>query len=115
MRIAFNAVLNDYKTNRPNELIPVYSAFNGFAIYKTRLFANCSYSSNIRVDLFPINSIQMQMTMTNSCVVNNVTNDCEHRAFHLEAIQKNGARIRITTKSLFAKFANPPPNLRGPA
>ena len=40
--------------------------------------------------------------------------DCEHRHFHLEAIKKNNARIRISTKYVFSKFNNPPKNSRGP-
>jgi hypothetical protein len=115
MRIAFNSLLNDYKTNYPDKLIPVYSAFNGFAIYKTSKFVKCSYSSNIDLDVFPPNSINKQIALMNIPVVNNLSNDCEHRKFHLEAIKKNGANIVISTKSLFSKFNNPPPNLRGPA
>lgn len=40
--------------------------------------------------------------------------DCEHRHFHLEAIVKNNAKIRISTQSLFKKVENPPKGLRGP-
>jgi hypothetical protein len=115
MRLAFNSLLNDYKTNRPGQLIPVYSAFNGFAIYKTSKFLNCSYSSNIDLDMFPDDSINKQIELMDVDVIPNLNNDCEHRKFHLEAIKKNGAKIMISTKSLFAKFDNPPPNLRGPA
>ncbi len=115
MRHAFNSLLSDYKTNHPDKLIPVYSAFNGFAIYKTSKFLNCSYSSTIDLDLFPPDSINKQVEHTNVDVIPGLTNDCEHRKFHLEAIKKNDAKIMISTKSLFAKFVNPPPNLRGPA
>ena len=88
MRLAFNSLLNDYKTNRPGQLIPVYSAFNGFAIYKTSKFLNCSYSSNIDLDMFPPNSINKQVALMNIQVIPNLSNDCEHRKFHLEAIKK---------------------------
>lgn len=115
MRIAFNSLLHDYKTNHPDKLIPVYSAFNGFAIYKTSKFVNCSYSSNIDLDMFPDDSINKQIELLGVDVIPHLNNDCEHRKFHLEAIKKNGAKIMISTKSLFAKFNNPPPNLRGPA
>ncbi len=115
MRIAFNSLLHDYKTNHPDKLIPVYSAFNGFAIYKTSKFVNCSYSSNIDLDMFPDDSINKQIELLGVDVIPDLNNDCEHRKFHLEAIKKNGAKIMISTKSLFAKFDNPPPNLRGPA
>lgn len=115
MRIAFNSLLSDYKTNHPDKLIPVYSAFNGFAIYKTSKFLNCSYSSIIDLDVFPPDSINKQIEFMNVNVIPNLNSDCEHRKFHLEAIKKNDAKIMISTKSLFAKFINPPPNLRGPA
>ena len=115
MRSAFNLLLADYKINKPEKLIPVYSAFNGFSIYKTTKFLNCSYSSNIQLDLFPADSIKNQTILTNTLIVNNFSNDCEHRKFHLEAIKKNNAKIMISTKFLFSKFIDPPPNLRGPA
>jgi len=115
MRSAFNLLLNDYKINKPDKLIPVYSAFNGFSIYKTTKFLNCSYSSNIQINLFPPGSIQKQIMITNTPIIKNFNNDCEHRKFHLEAIKKNNARIMISTKFLFSKFIDPPNNLRGPA
>ena len=31
MRVEFSKLLSDYKNNKPDELIPVYSAFNGFS------------------------------------------------------------------------------------
>lgn len=61
----------------PNDFITVYSAFNGFAIYKWSVFQECNYSS---------------------------TDDCEHRHFHLQAIRDKNARIRIYPKSLFSIF-----------
>ena len=89
-------------------LIPVYSAFNGFAIYKTHMFLNCSYSSFIHIPLFP-------KELLPSKIVNNFKNDCEHRKFHLEAIKKNGAKIMVSPLSIFHKLPIPNPNLRGPA
>lgn len=49
MRDEFRKLLADYKNNKPDELIPVYSAFNGFSIYKTDKFVNCKYDSNINL------------------------------------------------------------------
>jgi hypothetical protein len=114
MRAQFNRVLEEYKNNTPDELMPVYSAFNGFAIYKTAKFINCRYSSTINVSLFPNNLIILQKYVTGCEIINHLEGDCEHRHFHLESIKKNGARIRICTKSVFAKFPNPPAGLRGP-
>ena len=90
------------------DLIPVYSAFNGFAIYKTNVFLNCSYSSLIHIPLFPKQLLPPK-------ILNNFKNDCEHRKFHLEAIKKNGARIMVSPLSIFYKLPVPNPKLRGPA
>jgi hypothetical protein len=90
------------------DLIPVYSAFNGFAIYKTSMFLNCSYSSMIHIHLFPKQLIPAK-------ILNNFKNDCEHRKFHLEAIKKNGARIVVSPLSIFYKLPVHNPKLRGPA
>jgi hypothetical protein len=88
--------------------IPVYSAFNGFAIYKTNMFLNCSYSANIHIHLFPKQLLPPK-------ILNHFKNDCEHRKFHLEAIKKNGARIMVSPLSIFYKLPVPNPKLRGPA
>jgi hypothetical protein len=89
-------------------LIPVYSAFNGFAIYKTSMFLNCSYSSFIHIHLFPKQLLPAK-------ILNYFKNDCEHRKFHLEAIKKNGARIMVSPLSIFYKLPVSNPSLRGPA
>ena len=90
------------------DLISVYSAFNGFAIYKTNAFLNCSYSSIIHIPLFP-------KELLPSKILNHFKNDCEHRKFHLEAIKKNSARIMVSPLSIFYKLPVPNPSLRGPA
>ena len=115
MREKFNDFFNNYKINKPDQLIPVFSAFNGFSIYKTEIFINCSYSSNIHIDLFPSHLLNMQCYITNCMIINNFSNDCEHRHFHLEAFKKKNAKIRISTDFLFKKFINPPKFLKGPA
>ena len=110
---ALNKMVADMATKlnesrNSHTLIPVYSAFNGFAIYKTKMFLNCSYSSFIHIHLFP-------KQLLPSKIVNYFNNDCEHRKFHLEAIKKNGARIMVSPLSIFYKLAIPNPSLRGPA
>ena len=106
MVTSFATKLNAARESRT--LIPVYSAFNGFAVYKTSMFLNCSYSSMIHIHLFPKQLIPAK-------IVNNFKNDCEHRKFHLEAIKKNGARIMVSPLSIFYKLPVRNPNLRGPA
>jgi hypothetical protein len=115
MREAFSKILNENKTNTPDNYIDVYSAFNGFAIYKTAIFSNCTYHSNIQFKLFPKDILKKQINACGGCkFLPSLKNDCEHRAFHLEAKQKNNAKIKICTKSLFSKLSIPQ-KLRGPA
>ena len=97
------------------EIIEVYSAYNGFAIYKTNKFLNCSYSSNIDKSLFPHGSIEKQIEISGHNIIGKLINDCEHRKFHLEAIKKNNAKIIIITDNIFFKFKDPPHGLRGMA
>jgi glycosyltransferase involved in cell wall biosynthesis len=107
-----NQLLTDYKTNRPDELIPVYSAFNGFSMYKTETFLNCRYSSDIDLTLFPPDILKENLALINLPVRYSGLNDksqpimegdCEHRHFHLEAIKRFGARIRISVNPLFER------------
>ena len=110
---ALNKMVTEFATKlnasrESHTFIPVYSAFNGFAIYKTSMFLNCSYSSFIHIHLFPKQLLPAK-------IVNYFKNDCEHRKFHLEAIKKNGARIMVSPLSIFYKLAIPNPKLRGPA
>lgn len=106
MVVDFARKLNESRSSK--DLIPVYSAYNGFAVYKTQMFLNCSYSSLIDLRLFP-------KEMLPSKILNHFENDCEHRKFHLEAIKKNGARIMVSPLSIFYKLPIPNPSLRGPA
>jgi hypothetical protein len=83
------------KNTNETKLLKCASAFNGFSIYRTNVFLNCNYDGRFRGDLvknvynigYPVNV--------------NVAEDCEHRSFHLEAINKNNARVRISPKILF--------------
>lgn len=115
MSYVFKKILKFYKENHPKKPIPVFSAFNGFAIYKMEKFLNCSYSANIDIDLFPKDIIHKMISVTKSNIINNFNNDCEHRKFHLEAIKKNNAKIGVSTEYMFFRVNNPRSNLRGPA
>ena len=81
-------------------LLKCASAFNGFAIYRTNKFLNCTYDGNFRLDLLPSNYLKENIKVCNSGI-HLGPQDCEHRSFHLEAIQKNGARIRISPEIVF--------------
>jgi hypothetical protein len=112
IRRDFEVKLNNAKSakndDKKYDFIPVYSSYDGFAIYKSDKFLNCSYSSNIDIRLFPKNLLPKQ-------IINKFTNDCEHRKFHLEAIKKNKARIVVSPLSIFYKLPIQNPGLRGPA
>jgi hypothetical protein len=90
-----------------NELLRCFSAFNGFCIYKTEIFKDCKYDGNIRLDLIPSKYLKENIHINNSKIVfidkdwlNAKYEDCEHRAFHLEAILKKNARIFISPEIL---------------
>jgi len=81
-----------------NELLDVYSAFNGFAIYKIEKFINCDYECNFQNNLsyFTENVIKNNARVLDKVIKKELVVDCEHRHFHLDAIKKNGAKIRIS-------------------
>jgi hypothetical protein len=92
-----------------NGLLRCASAFNGFALYKTKKFLNCNYDGRARFDLIPKNYLINNSIVNNSELIFNprfgseetIHEDCEHRAFHLEAIHKNGSVICISPEVLF--------------
>lgn len=90
-----------------DEFIECQSAFNGFAIYKTSMFLNCDYDWRM-----PKQYMKLEDLLKNQKLLWGVgsvspldlqTNepDCEHRSFHMMAIAKNNARIRISPECLF--------------
>ena len=93
----FNQILS--KTSK-NSLIKCYSAFCGFAIYKTNKFLNCNYDSKCRLDLLPNDVLEKYLNLVKN-ITNSLHVDCEHRSFHYEAIKLNNARIRISPEFLF--------------
>jgi hypothetical protein len=88
----------------PDILIPVFSAFNGFSIYKWSVFKDCNYKTEIDISLFPREILEKQMNITGISTMNRFNKDCEHLHFHLQAIRDKNARIRILPKSLFSIF-----------
>jgi len=111
--VHFYNVMQSYVTEKlqnlaPGELLPCISSFNGFSIYRTNKFLNTCYDGGIRLDLIPQANLQAHSKATSSKLVFNkyVTanckyEDCEHRAFHIQARQNSGARIMISPKVLF--------------
>ena len=100
-----------------NELMECVSAFCGFMFYSYPKFRDCWYSGyfelerffdyNIEQNIFILQEQGIRFRLTNpECIVNysEVTNDCEHKYFHLDAIEKHGARIRISPQFLFTSL-----------
>ena len=91
-----------------NSLLKCLSSFNGFAIYRTNFFLDTYYDGRIRIDLIPDFFIKQQSRLSRSKLifhkyehVNGYFEDCEHRAFHLQAIKNSGAKIRISPEIIF--------------
>jgi hypothetical protein len=102
------------KARTENKLLECISSFNGFSIYRTNKFLNTYYDGRVRIDIIPKANLEAHKTITKSQVVykqyfkpnGNINvdgryEDCEHRAFHIQARQKSGARIMITPDILF--------------
>jgi len=84
-----------------DELLKTCSAFNGFAIYKTHKFINCSYNGYFNINLFPKHLIKNNINAVGSEISYLLLEDCEHRNFHVESIIKNNANICISKDILF--------------
>jgi hypothetical protein len=100
-------ITNLINNSPPNKLIRCLSAFNGIAIYRTQKFINCYYDGHYRTNYIPnwMKNIHIKMN-PNIIPVQDLEGglryeDCEHRHFHIQAILKNSARIRISPKCLF--------------
>lgn len=102
------------KASSQNALLPCISSFNGFSIYRTNKFLNTYYDGKIRLELIPKANLEAHKNVTKSRLVYkqyfkpdgtiNVDGryeDCEHRAFHIQAIQNLGARVMISPDVLF--------------
>ena len=103
------------KASSQNALLPCISSFNGFSIYRTNKFLNTYYDGKIRLDIIPKANLEAHKNITKSRLVYkqyfkpdgkiNVDGryeDCEHRAFHIQARQNSGARIMISPDIIFS-------------
>lgn len=91
-----------------DQLLKCISSFNGLSIYKTDKFNNCYYDGRVNLQLLPKKCLLTHMKAANSKIifenyehVDGRYEDCEHRAFHVQGINKNNARIRISPECLF--------------
>lgn len=117
MRQHWKGVMDEARAADPNALITVYSAFNGFAVYRADIFLDCSYDWKIDMTYFPMEIVIKQAFALSANIRDILIDDCEHRKFHLEAIRDYGARVRVSLDSLFgiAEPAEADVERRGPA
>ena len=90
-----------------DEFAECRSAFCGFAIYKTDMFLDCHYDWRIPKQYMTLKELEKQRRLlwnvgsVSPLEMQTDEPDCEHRSFHMMAIDKHGARIRITPEILF--------------
>ena len=102
------------KAKDENKLIECISSFNGFSIYRTSKFLNTYYDGRVRLDLVPNINMEAHKKAAKSKLifkqyfkpdgtlnVDGRHEDCEHRAFHIQARQNSGARIMISPDIIF--------------
>ena len=102
------------KAQDENRLLECISSFNGFSIYRTNKFLNTYYDGRVRIDIIPKLNLNAHKNITKSKLVfkkyfkpdgkvnvDGRYEDCEHRAFHIQARQNSGARIMISPEILF--------------
>jgi hypothetical protein len=91
------------KDTPPKTLIQCLSAFNGFAMYRTNKFINGFYDPTPRLDLLPKHLLQANEKLCGPVYLKEKAEkvDCEHRSFHLMAINNSNARIRIAPEIIF--------------
>jgi hypothetical protein len=110
-----HVVINHIKqdiTNKLNNMdskyLNVYSAFNGFAIYKLDKFVSCKYDG-IKQKFFDDNEIENMINYLNNSdiklvrkklVIHEIKENCEHINFHIDSI-KNNSKIMITNDIIF--------------
>lgn len=100
-----------------DELFKCYSAFNGFAIYRTDKFLNCKYDGETQ-KYFSDEKINNMLKMFKEKYNLNMKinydyvdpshgggkQNCEHIGFHIQAIRENNARIRISGERIFDNY-----------
>jgi predicted O-linked N-acetylglucosamine transferase (SPINDLY family)/ssDNA-binding Zn-finger/Zn-ribbon topoisomerase 1 len=106
-----NYVSDKLNTLDKYDLLECQSAFNGFAIYKKSKFIDCEYNWRIKNIRNYVNNDQVKKNeeaLGKTFSINtsyhsgvHAMTDCEHRQFHMEAIRKHNAKIRISPICLF--------------
>ncbi len=90
---------------KPKTLIPVLSAFGGFAIYKTCVYGNCRYNGETAAcaAIIPADMMTANIKRIGAPIqkMNTEDGDCEHRHFHYQAMLEHGARLFIAPEKIW--------------
>jgi hypothetical protein len=102
-------IMNKLKNLKPDQILQCRSSFNGFSIYRTKIFIDSYYDGRVRLDLLTVDDLLTHAKAASSKLVfkdyghvKGHFEDCEHRAFHFMAIKKHNARIMISPEILFS-------------
>jgi hypothetical protein len=103
MRNELNTRLNNINND---ELLEIYSAFNGFGIYRLNKFFGIRYNGEVQKYFSNEELDNMLKYINDNYNINiNIANDakenCEHIGFHINAIRQNGAKIRFSKDCIF--------------
>jgi hypothetical protein len=109
MRKFVEEKLNEVAKRDPEKgLLPVMSAFNGFAIYRRDKFIVSRYEweNKKNLEIIPMELVKNTAYAAEQSMYLSRLNDedCEHRYFHIRATQLNGARICISPLNLFTEY-----------
>ena len=108
-----NDIKNQLSKLKDYELFKCYSAFNGFAIYRTEKFKGIKYDGYInKYDMLVNNQnkistlqyLRYKLNDRNITIGNVNRGSCEHLYYHLLAIRDKNVRIRISKWSLNKKL-----------
>ena len=100
--VLYQKFTQEIKRNGNDGLVDCISAFNGFAIYKTKFFSNIKYEWNVKklLEIYPKSNIDIMSKQVWQTPISRL-DDCEHRYFHIRASKQNKARICISPMILF--------------
>ena len=97
---------NSYKSINSQE--PSTIRKDPFSFKNLEKFLNTKYDGRVRLDLLPKKYLTAHMIAANSKIIfkdyghiKGKYEDCEHRAFHMKAINNDNAKIMITKDILF--------------
>jgi hypothetical protein len=95
-----------FSPSNRGKLIPVDSAFCGFALYKKEAFRGCRYDGMFSFKYINKELLQKNMETYKIDKSRGFINkeDSEHRQFHLMAKHNNGAKIMIACEQAFTYF-----------